>query len=83
MNLFDQYQFLALMSHLVYVDAHIDYLLFSTCFLLNIILTIYVRIHNLTATLKIRIDIDRIDSNSNFAFYKGFYNNVFIFYNGF
>ena len=46
---------------------HINYLLFSTCFLLNIILTIYVRIHNLTATLKIRIDIDRIDSNSNFA----------------
>ena len=55
------------MSHLVYVDAHINYLLFSTCFLLNISLTIYVRIRNLTATLKRRIDIDRIDSNSNFA----------------
>ena len=67
MNLFDQYHFLALMSHLVYIHAHINYLLFSTYFLLNISLTIYVRIHNLTATLKIRIDIDRIDSNSNFA----------------
>ena len=66
MNLFDQYHFLALMSHLVYIHAHINYLLFSTYFLLNISLTIYVLIH-LTATLKIRIDIDRIDSNSNFA----------------
>ena len=55
------------MSHLVYIHAHINYLLFSTCFLLNIILTIYVRIHNLTATLKLRIDIDRIDPNSNFT----------------
>ena len=55
------------MSHLAYVDAHINYLLYSTYFLLNISLTIYVRMHNLTATLKIRIDIDRIDSNSNFA----------------
>ena len=66
MNLFDQYHFLALMSHLVYIHAHINYLLFSTYFLLNISLTINVLIH-LTATLKIRIDIDRIDSNSNFA----------------
>ena len=55
------------MSHLVYVHAHINYLLFSTCFLLKIILTIYERIHNLTATLKLRIDIDRIDTNSNFT----------------
>ena len=55
------------MSHLVYVHAHINYLLFSTCFLLNIILTIYVRIHNLTATLKLRTDFDQIDSNSNLA----------------
>ena len=55
------------MSHLVNVHAHINYLLFSTRFLLNIILTIYVRIHDLTATLKLRIDTDRIDSNSNFA----------------
>ena len=55
------------MSHLVYVHGHINYLLFSTCFLLNIILAIYVRIRNLTVTLKFRIDIDRIDSNSNFA----------------
>ena len=56
-----------IMSHLVYVHAHINYLLFSSCFLLNFLLIIYVRIHNLTATLKLRIDIDRIDANSNFA----------------
>ena len=43
------------------------YLLFSTCFLLNIILTIYVRIQNLTAKSKLRIDIDRKDSSSNFT----------------
>ena len=55
------------MSHLIYVHAHINYLLFSSCLPLDISLIIYVRIHNLTATLKIRIDIDRIDSNSNFA----------------
>ena len=41
--------------------------IFKFYFLLNISLTIYVRILRLTATLKIRIDIDRIDSNSNFA----------------
>ena len=55
------------MSHLVYVLAHTNYLLCSTCFLMNIILTIYVR--NLTATLKLRNDIDRIDSNSNLIYY--------------
>ena len=38
------------------------------CFRLNIILTIYVIIHNQTATLKLRIDIDQTDSNSNIAF---------------
>ena len=55
------------MSHLVYVHTHINYLLFSSCFLLNFLLIIYVRIHNLTATLKLRIDIDQIDANFNFA----------------
>ena len=55
------------MSHLVYIHAHINYLLFSSYFLLNISLKIYVRIHNLTATLKKGIDIDQIDSNSNLA----------------
>ena len=49
------------MSHLVYVHAHINYLLFSSCFLLNFLLIIYERIYNLTVTLKLRIDIDRID----------------------
>ena len=67
MNLFDQYQFLALISHLNYVNVHINYILFSTCFLLDMSFTIYVRLHNVTATLKLGIDIDREDSKFNFT----------------
>ena len=66
MDLFDQYQFLTLMSQLDYVCVH----KLKENSKENKRQTkdnLCAHVHKLNATLKLRIDIDQIDSNSNFA----------------
>ena len=65
MDLFDQYQFLTLMSQLDYVHK-----LLKENSKENKRKTkdnLCAHVHKLNVTLKLRIDIDQIDSNSNFA----------------
>ena len=66
MNLFDQYQFLTLMSQLDYVCVHkfLKYYSKENKCKTKDNLCAHVQ---LNTALKLRIDIDQIDSNSNFA----------------
>ena len=67
MDLFDQYQFLILMSQLDYVCAHKLLKLYSKENKWKTKDNLCAHVHKLNATIKLRIDIDQIDANSNFA----------------
>ena len=67
MDLFDQYQFLILMSQLDYVCVHKLLKENSKENKRKTKDNLCAHVQKLNATLKLRIDIDQIDSNSNFA----------------